>query len=99
EVKGLDSRFDAYLAELPALVDAMMKDEFLARPANDAIARAVQGAELLRYSTNDVINGFMEARLGGAGHNRWGTMFGSLGTGVSKAQADRIVERATVTNR
>lgn len=98
DVQGMDSRFDAYLADLPALVDAMMEDEFLARPANDAIARAVQGAELLRYSTSDVINGFMETRIGGAGNNRWGTMFGSLGTGVSKAQADRIVERATVTN-
>src|SRR5699024_9006576 len=98
DVRGMDARFDAWLEHLPVLVDAMMGDEFLARPASDAIARAVQGAELLRCSTDDVIDAFMETRLVGSSHSHWGTMFGSMGSGVTKARADRIVERATVTN-
>ncbi len=96
-VRGMDDRFDIFLDELPRLIDAMMENEFLARPANDAIARAVQGAELLRYSTDDVIDAFMSTRIQPS-YNNWGAMFGTLGNTVTKAQADRIVERATVTS-
>jgi putative acyl-CoA dehydrogenase len=98
DVRGLDARFDAYVQALPALIDEMLNDEFLARAASEAIARAVQGAELLRHSTPDVIDVFMKTRLGG-GRNCWGAMFGTLPPGVTQAQADRIVERASVIRR
>ena len=62
---------------------------------DEAIARAVQGAELLRHSTGDVVDAFMGTRLGGL-TSHWGTMFGTMGPSISKAQADRIVERAQV---
>jgi putative acyl-CoA dehydrogenase len=55
----------------------------------------VQGAELLRHSTPEVIDVFMKTRLGGSA-NFWGAMFGTLGSGVTQVQADKIVERARV---
>ena len=41
----------------------MLEDEYLARPASEALARAIQGAELIRHSTGEVIDGFMATRL------------------------------------
>lgn len=93
KARGRDARFDAFLDDLDPLLDAMLKDEFLARPAAEAIARAVQGAELLGHSTGEVVDVFMSTRLGGTS----GAMFGSIGRHVSQAQADRIVERAGTT--
>jgi putative acyl-CoA dehydrogenase len=95
DVRGLDARFDNYVEAMRPLLADMLKDEFLARPATEAIARSLQGAELLRHSTSDVIDVFMKTRVGG-GMNCWGAMFGTLASGVSQAQADRIVERAQV---
>lgn len=94
-VRGLHRRYDAYLDALVPLLDAMQADEFYARPASEAIARAVQGAELLRHSTGEVIDVFMKTRLG-AGPGAWGSMFGTLGPGVDQVQADRIVDRSTI---
>ena len=95
EVRGLDRRFDAYVEPLRSLLDGMLKDEFLARPASEAIARALQGAELLKHSTPEVIDVFTKTRLGGGGAC-WGAMFGTLGAGITQEQADRIVDRAHV---
>lgn len=95
DVRGQDARFDAYVGALGPVLDAMLEDEFFARPASEAIARSLQGAELLRHSTPEVIDVFMKTRLGG-NMNTWGAMFGSLGPGVRQAQADIIVERARV---
>jgi len=92
DVRGQDTRFDAFLRQLGGLLDAALQDEFLARPASEAIARAVQGAELLRHSAPEVIDVFMKTRLGSSA----GAMFGSLGPSVGKVQADRIVRRANV---
>jgi putative acyl-CoA dehydrogenase len=75
------------------LLDEMLTNEFLARTASEAIARAAQGAELLRHSTPEVIDVFMKTRLGGS-VNCWGAMFGTLGSGVTRA--DKMVERARV---
>lgn len=92
DLRGQDARFDAFVQQLGGLLDATLQDEFLARPASEAIARAVQGAELLRHSTPEVIDVFMKTRLGlGAG-----AMFGALGPSVGKTQADRIVQRARI---
>ena len=94
-VRGMDSRFDAFLGALTPLMDQALADEFLARPLSEAMARAVQGVELLKHSTTDVVDAFMATRL--ASHTAaWGCLFGSLGTAVSKTQAARIVERARV---
>ncbi|MDB5856563.1 MAG: acyl-CoA dehydrogenase [Ramlibacter sp.] len=90
-VRGQHKAFDAFVAGLGPLVDAMLDDEFLARPASEALARAIQGAELLRHSTPEVIDAFMRTRLAGGS-----AMFGSLGAAVGKAQADAIVDRAQV---
>jgi len=94
-VKGMDRRFDACLDALPALMQAAMDDEFLARPACEAMARAVQGAELLRHSSTDVVDAFMSTRLN-AQSAGWGCTIGSMGGSVSRAQAGRIVDRARV---
>ncbi|CAN5726367.1 acyl-CoA dehydrogenase family protein [soil metagenome] len=88
-VRGMDGRFDAWLNQLQPLILRAMEDEFLARPATEAMARAVQGAQLLNHSTPQVVDAFMETRLGAAG-----AMFGAMGMAVSRAQAARIVERA-----
>lgn len=95
DVRGLDARFDGYLNAMGLLLDEMLKDEFLARPASEAMARSLQGAELLRYSIPAVIDVFMKTRLGGLS-NAWGVMFGTLGPSVNQAQANHIVERAQI---
>lgn len=94
-VRGQDSRFDAHLQALGMLLDQLRGEEFLARAASEAIARAVQGAELLRHATPDVVEAFMASRLGGQGSHR-GVMFGSLAGSITRVQADRIVDRARV---
>ncbi len=95
DVQGQDARFDGFVNAMGPLLDEMQQEEFLARPATEVVARALQGAELLRHSTPEVIDVFMKTRLGG-GTNHWGVMFGTLGPGVRQAQADRIVDRACV---
>jgi putative acyl-CoA dehydrogenase len=98
DVRGLDRRFDAYVEAVRSLIHDMLKDEFLARPASEAIARTLHGAELLRHSTPEVIDMFMKTRLGG-GATGWGAMFGTLGAGVTQRQADKIIDRAHVKRR
>ena len=95
DVRGLDNRFDAYLDAMEPLIDQMLDNEFLARPVTEVMARSLQGAELLRHSTPEVIDVFMQTRLGGLSNN-WGVMFGTLGPGISEEQAHRIVDRAQV---
>jgi len=94
-VKGMDSRFDACVIATSQLLKEMIDDEFLARPATEAVARCIQGMELLRHSTPEVVDVFLKTRISGI-NNNWGVMFGTLGPGVSQAQADAIVERARV---
>ena len=95
EVRSESRQFDSFVDGLDVLLDKTMEDEFLARPASEALARTIQGAELLRHSTGEVIDGFMATRLVGLG-NSWGTLFGTLGPVISQAQADAIVDRAQV---
>jgi putative acyl-CoA dehydrogenase len=94
-VRGVDARFDAFVDVARRLLEAACGDEFLARPATEAMARALQGAELLRHSTPEVAEAFVATRLGSTGGS-WGAMFGTIAGGLGKAQADRIVERACV---
>jgi putative acyl-CoA dehydrogenase len=92
-VRGLDPRFDAFVDHAGRLLDAACDDEFLAKPATEAMTRALQGMELLRHSTPEVIEAFVTTRLA-ATPGTWGAMLGTIACGLTKAQADRIVERA-----
>jgi putative acyl-CoA dehydrogenase len=94
-VAGRDARLDAYAGALAALVDASADDEFLARTVTEAMARALQGAELVRHSTPEVVDAFFAARAG-ARSPFGGAMFGALGAGITLAAARKIVARAAV---
>jgi putative acyl-CoA dehydrogenase len=94
-VRGASGAFDAFIARTDALVDAMLDDEYLARPASEALARAIQGVELIRHAPSDVVEAFLATRLASA-PGVAGTLFGTMGPAVSKARADAIVERAHV---
>ena len=98
DVRGASKEFDGFVDGIGRLLDEVMEDEFLARPVCEALARAIQGAELIRHSTDEVIDGFMATRLGTSAYSR-GTLFGTMGRPVSKAHADVIVDRAQVMRR
>lgn len=89
---GQDKRFDTLVASTQQLVDAALADEFYARPMTEALARTIQGAELLQHSTPEVIDAFFSSRCG----TGWGVHFGTMGTGMSPDAAARIVKRANV---
>lgn len=94
-VRAGDARFDAFAERAIQLAGRACDDEFYARAATEALARAVQGAELIRHAPAEVADAFVETRLGQAG-DRAGALFGGFGTSFTKARADRIVERAQV---
>lgn len=93
-VRGQDARFDALVAHTGRLMDEALQDEFLARPLAEAMSRAMQGAELLRYSTPEVIDVFLATRCAGGA---WGSHFGTMGAGVKRETARRVYRRAMVT--
>jgi putative acyl-CoA dehydrogenase len=92
DVRGENRRLDAFVDRIDPLLDDLLDDEFLARPAAEALARAIQGVELVRHSTADAVDAFAATRLDPAG---WGSLFGTMGA-VGRAQADAIVDRARV---
>ena len=92
---GHDARFDALVQHTDRLVHAAVGDEFLARPMTEAVARVLQGAELLRHSTQEVVDVFLGTRgpnVGGA----WGSHYGTLAGVVTQATAQKIMQRAMV---
>ncbi len=94
-VAGQDARFDALVSRTQQLIDAAQSDEFFARPMTEAVARTLQGAELLKHSSTEVIDAFFATRTGLQGAD-WGSHFGTMGTTVTADQARRIVQRARV---
>jgi len=56
--------FDAFVDGLGPPLDELMENEFLARPVGEALARFIQGAELIRHSIGEVVDGFMATRMG-----------------------------------
>ena len=94
-LKGQDGRFDALVDATERLVHEAVNDEFLARPMTEAVARALQGAELMRHSAPEVVSAFLTTRCAGV-TGAWGSMFGTMGPTLCKVTADRIVERADV---
>lgn len=90
---GADARFDAMIRHAETLVAAALADEFFARPMTEAIARLIQGAELIRHSPQTVADVFLASRAPGGA---WGSHFGTLAGAVSAADCRAIVERARV---
>ena len=91
-----DSRFATWVDHTECLVRKGVDDEFLARPMTEAVARLLQGAELLRHSSNEVTDLFLATRGPGA-CGAWGAHYGTLAGTVSEAAARKVVQRAMVT--
>jgi putative acyl-CoA dehydrogenase len=94
-LSGQDRRFDAMVRHTERLVREAREDEFLARPMTEAVARVLQGAELLRHSTPEVTDVFLSTRGPGASGS-WGSHYGTLATTVTQPVARKIVQRASV---
>jgi putative acyl-CoA dehydrogenase len=63
----------------------------------EAVARVLQAAELLRYSSQEVADVFLSTRSGGE-VGAWGAHYGTLGTMASSSVAQKIMRRAMVTD-
>ncbi|MBP2230905.1 putative acyl-CoA dehydrogenase [Azospirillum agricola] len=92
---GQDARFDALVRHTETLVREAVRDEFLARPMTEAVARVLQGAELLRHSPREVVDVFLATRAPGAA-GAWGAHYGTLALTVDQPMARTIVRRAMV---
>ena len=74
---GQDARFDALVRHVGRLARDAARDEFLARPMTEVVARALQGAELLRHGTDEVVDAFLDTR-GPDAAGAWGSHYGTL---------------------
>lgn len=92
---GQDARFDALVQHTGRLVRGAVDDEFLARPMTEAVARVLQGAELLRHSTQEVVDVFLGTRSPSAS-GAWGAHYGTLAFTGAQAAAQKVVRRAVV---
>ena len=93
---GQDARFDALVRHTRALVDEAVQDEFFTRPMTEAVARALQGAELLRHGSQEVVDIFLATRAPGVA-GAWGSHYGTLAGGITQAAAQKVMRRAMVT--
>ena len=94
-LRGQDARFDAMVQHTKLLVREAVEDEFLARPMTEAVARLLQGAELLRHSTQEVNDVFLSTRSPRAS-GAWGSHYGTLAVTVTQPVAKTIMQRAMV---
>ena len=94
-LKGRDSCFDAMVEHAELLIREAVEDEFLARPMTEAVARILQGAELLRHSPQEVTDVFLSTRNPGIS-GAWGSHFGTLALTVAQPVAKKIMQRAMV---
>lgn len=94
---GQDARFDALVRHTERMVRGAIEDEFLARPMTEAVARALQAAELMRYSSQEVVDVFLSTRSP-QDVGAWGAHYGTLAMTVSSATAQKIVRRARVSD-
>jgi len=92
---GQDARYDAMLRYTKSLVHEGVKDEFLCRRMTEAIARLLQGAELMRHSTQEVVDVFLGARCPRTS-GKWGLHYGTLDSIIGYATARSIVQRASI---
>ncbi|MFX8685066.1 hypothetical protein ABTM63_19990, partial [Acinetobacter baumannii] len=65
------------IAHTKALLRRAKDDEFFARPMTEAVARLLQGAELLQHSPHEVADIFLATRGTGVSE-AWGCHFGTL---------------------
>ena len=92
---GQDARYDAMVQHTELLVREAVEDEFFARPMTEAVARLLQGAELMRHSTQEVVDVFLGTR-GLRASSTWGSHYGTLATIGGHARARSIVQRASI---
>ena len=92
---GTDDRFDAMLAQTATLIAHGVRDEFMARAMTEAVTRTLQASELMRHSTQDVVDLFLGTRAS-TSLAAWGSHFGTIGASGNAHSARRIVERARV---
>lgn len=90
---GQDARFDGLVAHTQQLVRAAASDEYFARPMAESMARALQAAELMRYSTTEVADMFLSTRAPGSA-GAWASHYGTLAMPDSHKAARQIVQRA-----
>jgi len=96
-VTGQDKRFDAMLQQAKAFIKQAIADEFYARPMTEVVARVLQGAELLRHSSREVVDLFLATRTGTV-PGAWSAHYGTFGPQTcSYASAQAIMERAMTT--
>jgi putative acyl-CoA dehydrogenase len=94
-LSGQDARFDALVLHSKQLVRNSVEDEFVARPMTEAVARVLQGAELMRNSTQDVVDVFLGTRVSN-GSGAWGSHYGTLAFTVDQDKARKVMRRAVV---
>lgn len=92
---GQDARYDAMVEHTRRLIGAAASEEFLARPMTEAVARVLQGAELIRHGSQEVVDAFLGSR-GPGGSGAWGSHYGTLATTLTQVAAKKIIQRATV---
>jgi hypothetical protein len=92
EVRRQHKRLDAWLVHTNMLMKQAQQGEFLPSPLTEAMNSSIQGAQLLRYSTAEVVDTFFATRCAGTG--AWGSNFGTLGIPVKRKVAQRIYKRA-----
>ena len=85
---GADARLDAAVADLKASFGDLDTLEHRARRIVGDMAVALQGSLLVRHGHPAVDDAILVSRLSGD----WGTVFGTLPTGVDTAA---IIDRAT----
>lgn len=94
-LRGADVRFDAMIGLTEHMVREAVEDEFLARPMTEAVARLLQGVELLRHSPAEVADVFLATRHCGTAGS-WGSHYGTMAFKVDQSAAKRIVDRAVI---
>jgi putative acyl-CoA dehydrogenase len=85
--RGIDGRFDRFLAQLKADVTQTDQLQYRARNLTDRLAVALQASLLIRQAPPAVADGFCASRLGHGGLN-----YGNLPVGID---VSAIIERAT----
>ena len=88
-----DDRMRSLVQTTEKLMDATLNDEFRARALTEIMSRAIQAAELMRYSPPEVADAFFATRWL-RNNGAWGSHFGTIGSGITPTVADRIVDRA-----
>ncbi|AQA25678.1 acyl-CoA dehydrogenase, C-terminal domain protein [Rhodococcus sp. MTM3W5.2] len=78
---GADARYDAYVAALKAQFTDLEDLEYRSRVVVGRLALALQGSLLVRAGNQAVADAFLATRLAGD----WGTVYGTLPTGLDLA--------------